>query len=265
MREYYINYGHWQGWHKLYDGEEDFKKHLPNTEFKVWGLRDDIYSKDWVMAWDGFIVQCLKRGNIIKQPNGNYIIPFRFPMVTVAAYYTEKKTTYYAFHAMFTPPHKNSVSGSLKDKKTDQMKRLFGFMLSQGASLFTSYAHIFKQSENQNKLTNKYHDRIKINQLLADPIVRSEFMNGSTPFLQGLENKIPDSKIIEELERAISQAAPGSTAHINAIKLVMAIKGLDGNVGGMLPAEKKRSALPPAEDTPYKEIENTLPPELEDD
>lgn len=115
MREFLVKAGHFAGTHYIFDNREEFKKYFPDLEPKRWG-DESIDVNDWVIADDGYILQCLR----IYTPDKNKYKTkiFRFCNGSFYYYYGKSGKKVKAFYGGVVYFNKNSIGGN--NRNTEQ-------------------------------------------------------------------------------------------------------------------------------------------------
>jgi hypothetical protein len=114
---------------------------------------------------------------------------------------------------------------------------------------------------------NAVFKRFDLIKLLTHPITIGVIMNSINPFWKELCEKIPDSKIVDELLSALDKSKKGSKEHLATIEKVMELKYKGfGYITPDTPAQltgapqNRLSEKTEAEEASFRDVENTLPP-----
>jgi len=239
MREY-ICRSHGQEISKniIYDSEDDFRKYF-DFELKRWGNLN-IKAGDWVIADDGFIVQCLKATQY--QSKRHIIYYFRFPMGTFIITKCKEKLYISSFYAQFTKPNKSRI-GIVENSKMRKIK--FATLVFAGIPIEKAYTQTFTYGMK----TAGYAFKKGI-ELMRDETVKLELKNQLDNFTSKLKDRFTEDALIDELEQLLSKSRKGSMAHRQNLELILQLTGYMDN-----PLSKKKQA----EQAEYTEI---IPPQL---
>lgn len=189
MRDFTVRSGNFAGTHIIYDNEEEAAKHsiIPK---KPW-YNDNVEAGDWVVADDGFVIQCLFKRKIVnkRHRSGQYTMSYRFCNGTFY-YYVNRfgQKSIKNFYAVATKSHKNSLGDSSRvGKYLTSRKKEFVTLIATGLDLYSAYIKAY-----QVKTISRNGILVQINKLMDDPIVREELMEQMQPFIKQVEDSIKE-------------------------------------------------------------------------
>lgn len=156
MRVYTVRKGKFAGTHYVFDNVEEYKKYFPTEEPKKWGDLS-IQVNDWVIADDGYVLQCLR---ITKLSN---MVLYRF--CNGSFYYSLRKdgsVNVKTFYGAYTYDRKDSFGVNARNVKT---------------KLFESYLRAgYSPIEAVKKIERKNFHPSTLRKVLAKYLHRSNFM-----------------------------------------------------------------------------------------
>lgn len=148
MRQFLVRVGKYAGYHNIYDNKDEFIEKTRLTP-KLWG-DPSVKADDWVIADDGFVLQCLHH-NTLPKGNNKFTYLYRFCIGTRYTYDTNnglKVPCFYIFVDYL--PNKNSLAKvNTSYRRKD---KLFGVLLKEGNSLEVAYRLAYKKKPTQNNL-----------------------------------------------------------------------------------------------------------------
>lgn len=209
MRDFTVRSGKFAGTHFIYDNEAEATEH--NIVFKKPWYGDSVEAGDWVVADDGYVIQCLFKRKIVnkRHRSGQYTMSFRFCNGTFY-YYVNRvgKKNVVNFYAVATKSHKNSMGDTPRiGKYLTSRKKEFVTLIATGLDLYSAYVKAY-----QVKTISRNGILIQINRLMDDPIVREELMEQMQPFIRQVEASIKEktganslvSFLVDEISDLIS-------------------------------------------------------------
>ena len=224
----------------IYDSVEEFKSYYPEIELKKWS--DILIQKDdWVIADDGYIVQCLS--SKMYQTVRHILYYFRFPMGTFCITSSKGKHYIPAFYAQFSKPKLSGI-GTSNGKEVNQKIR-FATLVILGFDFGQAYKMCYPNGVLGSETSFK-----KGLKLMNDNIVKVELKNQLQSFTNKLKDNFTEERLIDELEQLLSKSRKGSMAHRQNLELILQLTGYMDN-----PLSKKKQA----EEVNYEEI---IPPQL---
>lgn len=217
MRNFTVRRGNFKGNHKVYDSIEEANKHNI-TKIKSPWHDPDVAIGDWVIADDGYIVQCLHRRQVVnkRHRNGQYTDLFRFPQGTFYVYYDKRGIPRIKnFYAQMTNNHKSSMGGGSRlGRYMTVKKREFVLYMSMGYDPYTSYVKAFRVG-----MSTPQHITMQINKLLDDELVKEALMEAMKPFMEQVRDKVKELSGYEDLNQlAVNQVATLLTMETKGIK-----------------------------------------------
>jgi len=224
----------------IYDSIDEFKSYYPNKELKRWG-DTSIKKDDWIIADDGFIVECLS--SKMYQTVRHILYYFRFPMGTFCITYSKGKHYIPAFYAQFSKPKLSGI-GTSNGKEINQKIR-FATLVMSGFDFGQAYKMCYPNGVLGSDTCFK-----KGLKLMNDKIVKVELQNQLQSFTNKLKDNFTEERLIDELEELLSKSRKGSMAHRQNLELILQLTGYMDN-----PLSKKKQA----EQAEYTEI---IPPQL---
>jgi hypothetical protein len=256
MRVVTIRRGLFKGEHKIYDSPEESSQY--GIEPKIPWHRKDILVGDWVVADDGYVVQCLARKRIVnkKHINGQYTDTFRFPQGLFYVYYNrlgEKRITK-NFYAQVIANNKSSMGNTPSIGRYMTInKREFVAYMQMGFDAYSAYMKAFKV-----KSTSLPYITIQINKLLADEQVREELMQVLKPFMVQVADKVKEisgyndlnSLLIDKTAKLLVQTTNNIKDQVIVLKFAYEFFGKVLNIVETQPEGKKREL----EEALYEEI-----------
>ena len=223
----------------IYESEKEYYE--SHTEpLKRWG-DTSIQEGDWVIADDGYVVQCLT--SRLYQGQRHLLFYFKFPMGTFCI--TKSKDKFYipSFYAQFSKPSLHRIgTANGRDEKT---KIRFVAYVMAGFEIGESYKRAYP-----NGIIGSNTALKKGIELMKDEVVRVEIKNQLDSFVGRLKDKFTEDTLIDELELLLSKSRKGSMAHRQNLELILQLTGYMDN-----PLSKKKQA----EEVNYEEI---IPPQL---
>lgn len=222
----------------IYDNQEEYYQYRTDV-LKQWSDLS-IKDGDWVIADDGYIVQCLRSREYHTERHTLYY--FKFPMGTFTI--TKYKTKLYisTFYAQFSKPNKSRI-GSVTHSKISKIK--FATLVFAGIPIERAYSQVYTFS-----MKSPYYTFKKGIELMKDEVVRLELKNQLDSFTSKLKDKFTEDDLINELDQLLSKSRKGSMAHRQNLELILQLTGYMDN-----PLSKKKQA----ENAEYTEI---IPPQL---
>lgn len=186
MRQFSIRKGNYKGEHTVYDSLEEAKSNGV-VATKHW-YEPSIQIGEWVIADDGYIVQCLHRTRIINKnhKSGQYTDIFRFPQGTFGVYYNRdgvRSPNTKNFYGAVTNGNRTSMGNTPSiGRYLTIKKREFVTWMTLGYDPYTSYMKAFSpQNTNLNYIT------MQVNKLLVDDKIKEELVKLMEPFLKRLQ------------------------------------------------------------------------------
>ena len=217
----------------IYDNEEEYYK-SHRSLLKRWGDLT-IATGDWVIADDGFIVQCLSAKQY--QSKRHILFYFKFPMGTFIVTRYRDKLYVSSFYAQFTKPNKARI-GLVDTSKMRKVK--FATLVFAGIPIERAYTQTFTFGMKTARYAFK-----KGLELMQDDVVKLELKNQIEGFVSKLKDKFTEERLIDELEELLSKSRKGSMAHRQNLELILQLTGYMDN-----PLSKKKNI----EEAEYKEI-----------
>lgn len=230
MREFYLQYGIYQGHHNIFDSVEEFKKMMPDTEYYRWGREDDMYvikPHVWVEALDGYIAQCLSVREYDSTVSGKVYgksIMVRFPMGTFRITRNRSGKTYWQkFYAQFAPANHYTLDGSNQGgTKIKYKKGQFAALVGAGVNPYAAYIQAgmpFLQSTNKLKA--------RITNLLMEEEIQKQIQKSIQPYVEKIKDdpEFSDENMIEYVKSFMSHVRKGSQTHLNSIIPLLKLLG----------------------------------------
>lgn len=265
MRIFTIRRGKFVGEHKIYDSVAEAKKDGIVPIVPWYSL--DVVAGEWVVADDGFVVQCLDSANnnlrmrLInkRHRSGQYTDCFRFPQGTFGVYYDAKHKPHInkSFYAMSANSHKSSLGNtSGLGKYMTIKKREFVLYMSMGYDPYTSYVKAYKV-----RGANPNHITIQINKLLTDPIVKEALMEALKPFMEQVQKKVRkltghsdlNQLMVEQVSQLITTQPKSYSDRMTQAKFTLEIFGVPlGAIASTSDAKNKKGLN--AEEIAYSEV-----------
>lgn len=222
----------------IYDNpEEYYQDHI--HKLKKWGDLD-IEAGHWVIADDGYVVQCIR--SKVYTTNRHTLYYFKFPMGTFTVTKYKEKFYVSTFYAQFSKPNKSRL-GSVDHSKIKKIK--FATLVLAGIPIERAYNQIFTLG-----FRSPHYSFKKGIDLMKDEIVRIELKNQIQSFANKLKDNFSEERLIDELESLLSHSRKGSMAHRQNLELILQLTGYMDN-----PNSKKKQP----DDAEYTEI---VPPQL---
>jgi len=247
MREFTVRKGSFAGTHKIYDSVEEAKKYKISDIKSPW-WNPDVHVGDWVVADDGYVVQCLSRFKLPNKRarNGQYTDCFRFPMGLSYIYYGVKTNTVKNFYAQTANTSKSSLGNTSKlGKFMTIRKKEFVVLISLGYDPYTAYVKAFKVQR-----STPQHIQSQINKLLDDPLIREALMEALKPYMQQVQDKVKEitgvsdlnELFVEKMAKIISSEYRDPKVTIMAFKLGLEMFGTQ--LGLIAPSNHSNSKEP---------------------
>ncbi len=190
MRTFTIRRGKYAGEHIIFDNPAEAKEHKIDKPKQPW-YADSVKAGHWVVADDGYVIQCLHRIRLVNKRHisGQYTDAFRFCNGTFYAYRDKDGIKHIKnFYAVATKAQKNSLgtAGKLGRYMTSNKKH-FVTLVAGGMDVYHAYLQAFKVSTISPKGI-----LIQINKLMNDERVREELMAQLKPFMVQVEESIKE-------------------------------------------------------------------------
>lgn len=266
MRTFTVRKGNYVGEHKIFDSVEEAKKNgiVPK---KPW-YGDNVQTGDWVIADDGYVIQCLavdKRVNK-NHKSGQYTQTFRFCNGTFYYYVNakgEKNITSF-FGQTAKTGNRNALGSTSKfSGKMNVRKKKFLAYIESGMEIYDAYRKAFTNVAYTRLMTERI--TYEINLLLSDPEIRKGMALALQPLKEALEKQIKKKYKKEGLETLEDYVAknimdmmdtkkPDTQFHKSNIEFLVKLSdnSLDLTEPKQLGKEQKR--LKEAEDAKFSEI-----------
>lgn len=224
----------------VYDSVEEYKREHPDKEPKRWS-DITISEGDYVIADDGYIVQCLS--SRLYQTNTHLLFYFKFPMGTFCITQYKSKKYIPAFYAMFSKPKLTGIGNT--HGRDNNHKIRFATYVMAGFDIGEAYRRCYP-----NGILGSNQALRKGIELMNDKIVKVELKSQLDSFTNKLKDKFTEDDLINELDQLLSKSRKGSMAHRQNLELILQLTGYMDN-----PLSKKKQA----EEANYQEI---IPPQL---
>jgi len=190
VRTFTIRRGKYAGEHIIFDNVEEANKHNILNPIQPW-YSEDVKAGTWVVADDGFVIECLYRFKLVnkRHKNGQYTDGFRFCNGTFYVYYAKDGVKHVKnFYAVCTKAQKNTLgtAGKLGRFMTANKKH-FVVLVAGGMDIYHAYLRAF-----QVKTISPKGILIQINKLMNDERVREALMEQLKPFMVQVEESIKE-------------------------------------------------------------------------
>lgn len=236
--------GQHKGEYRLYWNEVICRLLEDNPSILKWGDCLNAQAGDWIVTYDGTVMQALSRREYIDKWGRKFIF-FKFPIATVYIWQTRKEGwKYRQLFGNFMSVERHSMVKTWTG--TDNQKIRFASLIIAGINPLNAYRMAFN---NQTTLPIASLHR-KVNQLMTDEIVRKEIITQLQPLADKLSDEFNDDRLVRELDLLLANSRKGSDAHRENIKFIMAL--LNKLPSAMYPGSKKDKSL--AIDTTYETI-----------
>jgi len=214
----------------IYDNKEECPYSV-----KRWA-EDEIVIGDWVIADDGFVLQCLNIKEYVNKKKYRIKL-FKFVIGTFYQLARPSKTYYQSFYGQFTRPNLYRIGTTATSGQG--RKKIFAKLFLSGIPLRKATFEAFGTNNISYGLT-----------MLNDKTVKLEFKNELESFMSKLKDNFTEDRLIDELEELLSKSRKGSMAHRQNLELILQLTGYMDN-----PNPKKKNV----EEADYKEM---VPPQL---
>lgn len=236
------------GEYRLYWNETICRLLEDNPSILKWGDCLNAQAGDWIITYDGTVMQALSRREYIDKSKRKFIF-FKFPIATVYIWQRKDKWNYRQLFGNFMSMERHSMIKAWEG--TDNQKVRFATLIIAGINPLNAYRMAFN---NHMTLPIASLHR-KVNQLMSDEIVQKEIITQLQPLADRLSDEFNDNRLVKELDLLLANSRKGSDAHRENIKFIMAL--LNKLPAAMYPGSKKDKSL--AVDTAY---ETVAPPQL---
>ena len=260
MRTFTIRRGKYAGEHIIFDNVEEAKKHNILNPVQPW-YADSVKAGTWVVADDGFVIECLYRFKLVnkRHKSGQYTDGFRFCNGTFYVYHAKDGVKHIKnFYAICTKAQKNTLgtAGKLGRFMTANKKH-FVVLVAGGMDIYHAYLRAF-----QVKTISPKGILIQINKLMNDELVRDALMKELKPFMVQVEESIKEKTgkdslmdfLVDQItELMVDSRSDTPKERRQNIKLIVDFFGRQLGIQPMLKDKKE------IEEAHYKEVQ---PPQL---
>lgn len=238
--------GQFEGEYKYYWNKHIFSLLEPHRTFYQWGSPEIIKAVpgDFIEAFDGIIVPLLDVRKYTDKKNRRFHF-CRFPTATTYYYFTAtNELKFRQFQGNFMTAGRNSLKMNTIPGSENQKVRFVSYLVA-GLHPFKA----FRLAMNNNSTLPVTTLHRKVNQLVNDEIVRNEISTQLAPFMNELDQKFDDKRLVNELDMLLERSRKGSDAHRENIKFIL---GLLNKLPDHM-KEKNKKSFKEIPETPYNE------------
>jgi len=223
MRIFTIPAGIFAGEYNIYESREEFEKLMPGVSYRRWGKGEatDIKEKDWIEAYDGYILQVIRIKNVSK---GKIVV--RFPNVSMIIYPRLGKTAYWQrFYGFSTAKDPYSLGGQMahatRGYKNTERELTFARLIVNGVEAEKAYIQA-----GFNKVV-KSRARFRATELLLKEIVMNEIQTLNKGYLEVLKEDpaFSDEAMSQYVKDFMRHVRKGSQTHLNSIFPLLTLLG----------------------------------------
>lgn len=255
MRTVNVKTGKFKGEYIIFDSVEEAKNSLKVDPKKPWHAAETCVG-DWVVADDGYVLECLNRYQLInkRHKQGQYTDVFKFATGTYGVYYDRHGVSSppYLF-AQLTKSNRVSVGNTPPEGRfMGARKRHFVELVKGGLNPFEAYIIAFKIN-----CMSPGAILSKTNALLQDDLIRKELMSEAKSLTIEFNKQIKERTGFDDLQSFIAYKLAEATCEspkylkekIQQANLLIKL----ADVLGALPTSKKESKIKEMQEAEWSE------------